>query len=427
MLPLQISNIPKLTLVVLTLATVLYLLARNSRQGILFAKITGFHHDTESATLKRGLEYDTKIEQWVRDTYYGDNCWKRNLSKCISSLSLPTCTLDVLRRHIIEHDELPSSGYWATGGKPTFCPLFCQIRDDVIQTKACQISESPIKVVVFGESTAGYLTQGLISALEKWGFGCSTSRQEHISRLHNGQWTRDVEYFKVPSIKATYLGGLPSMYRSPKLDKCYTKRCRFAVNNETASGQNSDHQAFDVEYISYSNVLETTLHLNHVPSQQSEQFSTFLEYVVRYYMPHQGYPHLLVFYAPFHHQIWHSSFSKAAAEIQYVQSIMEAFLPPTTKILWLPAELECLNLAPEDRKYPRGNDLDANQLLHGLNHVLYTILSSSLKSPTGNTYSFFNFEKNSCPHECIFHSSPAHLLPEVYELIGRKILQLACA
>ena len=185
---------------------------------------------------------------------------------------------------------------------------------------------------------------------------------------------------------------------------------------------------FDVEYISHTNLLETTLRLNCDPSNRSEQFSTCTEYVFRYYMSHHGYPHLLVFYAPFHHQKWHSTFSKAAAEIQYVQPMMEAFLLSTTKILWLPAHLECFKRTREKfKKYPRGNALDANQLLHRLNHVLYTTLSSSLKDSGGNTCSFYDFDKISCPQKCKYHRDAVHMTHELYSLIGSHILQVTCA
>ncbi len=63
------------------------------------------------------------------------------------------------------------------------------------------------------------------------------------------------------------------------------------MKNETASGQNSDHQAFDVDYISYTNILETILSL-----QTVEQFSTFMEYAVRHYKSHHGYPHVFVIF-----------------------------------------------------------------------------------------------------------------------------------
>ncbi len=380
MAALQISTIPTLFAAAMTVAAVLYLLtSQGVRQGTPTENIPIvrlLHHDTGSDRQKGGQEYDAKIAQWVRDTYYGDNCsvTRRNLSKCMLSSSRPTSTLDGLRKYVIEHNDRAGSGYWATGGGHNiFCPSFCDIKIDHVQTEGCQISENPIKVVVFGDSTAGYLAQGLISTLEKWGFGCSTSREE--AAVQGDVRKRNIEYFTVPFLQAKFLGSPPSLYRG-RLDKCFITRCVFA----TSPGQNNTHLAFDVEYISHTNLLETTLRLNREPSNRSEQFSTFTEYVFRYYMSNHRYPHLLVFYAPFHHQKWHSTFSKAAAEIQYVQSMMEAFLPSTTKILWLPAHLECVERTPEKfKKYPRGNALDANQLLHGLNHVLYTTLSSSLK------------------------------------------------
>ncbi len=415
----------------LVAAIMLYLLLTEDvlrlSDNITFAPVS--QNEASSVVAKFGPEYDAKIKQWVRDTYYGDACavTRRNTSECICTSPLPTCTLDLLRSYIIEHDKIAGSGYWATfGGRNLFCPSFCAIKHDQIQTEGCRISENPIKVVVFGDSTAMYLAEGLISALEKGGFGCSTSREEE--QVQAGVIARNVEYFRVPAMQAELLGAPPSLYRG-RLDKCFIKRCDFRVkNNESARGQTNERPTFDVEYISHTNMLETTIRLNRDPSVRSEQFSTFTEYVFRYYMSHHGYPHLLVFYVPFHHQKWHSTFSKAAAEIQYVQSMMEAFLPPTTKILWLPAHLECPKLAPQEiMKYPRGNDMDANQLLHGLNHVLYTTLSPYLKDSGGNTYSFFDFAKISCPQKCISHLDAVHLTPDFYALIASKILQIACA
>ncbi len=296
------TNIPKLFAAAMIIAAMLYLLtSQGLRQGTPSENIPSVclsQRDTGSDRPKYGQEYDAEIEQWVRDTYYGDNCsvTRRNLSKCLSPSSLPTCTLDGLRKYVIEHNDLAGSGYWATGEDHNrFCPSFCDIKIDQVQTKGCRISANPVKVVVFGDSTARYLAQEIISTLEKWGFGCSISREE--AAVQGGVNKRNIEYFTVPLLQAKFLAAPPSLYRGP-LDKCFITRCVFAAR----PGQNNTHLAFDVEYISHTNLLETTLRLNRTPSKRSEQFSTFTEYVFRYSMSHHGYPHLLVFYVPFHHQ-----------------------------------------------------------------------------------------------------------------------------
>ncbi len=353
-----------------------------------------------------GQAYDESIKQWIIEKYRGSNCSirKTNTNRCISSSRYPPCTLDLLRKFTIENDNFADGGYWATdGSQDTFCPSFCNFNNDWMHTKRCGITRRPaIKITVIGGSTGAYLATGLISTLEKRGFQCSTRREEDTLRL-NRKRRRNIKYFSVRGMPEKTLGAPPSLYRG-KLDKCFAKRCVFITDNNSTKQEKHNLLSFDVEYISHTEVLETTLRLKSPSANRSEQFSTFTEYVLRCYLPQHGYPDLLLFYAQFHHQKWHSTFSKAATEIQYVHSLLEAFVPPTTKIMWLPAHRECLKLSEDNNdKYPRGNDLDANRLIHGLNHVLYAILSPVLKNQNGNIYGFFDFAEMSCSYRCVSH------------------------
>ncbi len=75
MVALQISNIPTLFAAAMAVAAVLYLLTSQGvcqgtpTENIPVVRLS--QHDTGSGRQKGGQEYDAKIEQWVRDTYYG--------------------------------------------------------------------------------------------------------------------------------------------------------------------------------------------------------------------------------------------------------------------------------------------------------------------------------------------------------------------
>ncbi len=423
----------RLCFLVLLVAVVLFTLLSLFKysSSIELAETVSHSLQSDGWTEQRlGPGYDAEVKEWIRDSQV-DRCsvQKRNTSKCSGSSALPVCTLETLRKFVNEHDTFADTCYWATAGnQDVLCPSFCNFPGSVnhnwIHQKRCRLGRKPIKVMLFGSSTGRFLTEGLISAVEEWGFRCSTQKEE--ATIPGVKQSRDVEYFRVKGGAENHLlGSSSTIYRGGPLDTCFSKQCTPSTSKNNTT---TDRLAFEIEYISYTNILESTLYLRAGPRNRSMYFSTFAEYVFRYYLREHGYPDLLIAYAQFHHLKWHASFSKAKLEIQYVNSLMETFIPTTTKILWLPGHLECQERIPAKfARNPHGDDLDSNQILHGLNHVLYEVLRPSLKNPKSNTFAFFDFAKISCPQTCVSHMDSVHMLPEYYAVIGSYILQLACA
>lgn len=167
-----------------------------------------------------GSEYDAAVAAWVAETYNGSNCsvQTRDTTECTWSKPVPMCSLGLLRKFRFEHHSSVDSGYWTTGRGHLFCPSVCTLATSTVEQmrhwKVCRRSTASTKITILGESTAHYLTHGLISTLENWNFNCFTHRKE------GKPGTRDPSYFKIGKMS---LMGLRSFYRAAT-DLCFAQR-----------------------------------------------------------------------------------------------------------------------------------------------------------------------------------------------------------
>ena len=318
------------------------------------------------------------------------------------------------------NDAFPDKGHWA-GTDPTnvaFHPLFCSFRNITLaemQSGKCDTDgHRPFKVAVIGDSTASYLSKGIVTALEKLRYTCGITKEERPFGERDKR--RDPIYFQTKVLPAGQMEVSKNLFRG-KQDKCFTIGC---------SHPHTVHVS--VEFISSTNIPENTLRLNSgLPKYRFVAFMTFTEYVLRHYFNDTGFPDVLIIYPPFHHINFHSTFAKAAADIYYVHTLTQIYLPKSTPVIWIPQPQECMTLAPDHIPFLFQYDMNANQLVHGYNALLYRVLRPLLLDPQSNIHGFLELGKISCPIKCMLHKDAVHMGNQWNELLGTYLLELMCA
>ncbi len=329
------------------------------------------------------------------------------------------CSLKVFRDFMRRNDAFPDKGHWAGTDRNNmaFYPSSCSFRNVTLKEmksgKCGTDGHRPFKVAVIGDSTGNYLSQGIVTALENLRYTCGIIKAERP--LEERDRKRDPLYFETRVLPAGHMETSKKIFRGQQ-DNCFTYGCSHpgTVN-------------ISVEYISSTNIPENTLRLNSgLPKYRFVAFMTFTEYVLRHYFNDTGFPDVLIIYPPFHHTKFHSTFAKAASDIYYVHSLTQIYLPKSTPVIWIPQPQECMTLAPAHIPFLFQYDMNANQLVHGLNAVLYRVLRPLLLDARSNVYGFLELGKISCPIKCTLHKDAVHMGKRWNELLGTYLLEMMC-
>jgi hypothetical protein len=155
---------------------------------------------------------------------------------------------------------------------------------------------------------------------------------------------------------------------------------------------------------------------------------TRLEYLLKYYFPHVGFPDIWFYYVPFHHDTWGNTVKKIRADLSYVFDLMYIYLPTTTTVVLISDAREC-----DERRPPAvGETFRAfwnrtrNECIHDMNHVLFEVFRE--KAPRHkNVYAFLDYDKISCPIQCTWHRDGAHMVPEFQAKMATYLLESYCA
>jgi hypothetical protein len=155
---------------------------------------------------------------------------------------------------------------------------------------------------------------------------------------------------------------------------------------------------------------------------------TRLEYILKYYFPHVGFPGIWFYYMPFHHECWGNTIQKIRADLRYIFDLMSIYVPPTTTIIFISDARECPDLRPPEvaEDFEGFWNISRNECIHNMNQVLFEVLRE--KAPhSKNFYAFLDADKISCPIECTWHQDGAHMVTTFYAKMAAYMLESYCA
>ena len=173
--------------------------------------------------------------------------------------------------------------------------------------------------------------------------------------------------------------------------------------------------------------IKTTLHKGDF-AHRAFHAETKIEYLLKYYFPHFGFPDIWMFTLPFHHESWGNSVDKIRADLVYILKLFGMHLPMSTNVIFIADARECPELRPPQviLDFQAFWDKTRNLNLHELNQVLFEVIWRRSKHHP-NVYGFLDAGKISCPLVCSWHYDGAHMVRIWYDKMVRYILESYCS
>ena len=343
---------------------------------------------------------------------------KEHLKEYLETLSnYPRhCTLDYFKQYLLENKRFLGDGVWFAppNGTPSreadFYPkgcVFSQRLSDADVLSRCFVEKGVKNILVTGDSNSLLLKQSILNYFQDFKFNGGQSCEVLASGDSDGA------YFAVPSVAKNLL----------KVKLRSRKSICVLHNNYSVI----------LERVAMLHILDGSLHIEQDENMLNIFFprvlhaETRLEYLLKYYFPHVGFPDLWLFTLPFHHESWGNTIGKMRIDLRYMLDMMELYLPSTTTVVFVADAREC----PEFRPPAVADDFERfwnktrNEQIHDLNQVLYEVLWQRL-SHVKTMYGFLDADKITCPLQCSWHSDGAHMKSEWYIKMARYILESFC-
>ena len=338
-----------------------------------------------------------------------------------ASLSKQPCTLSRFHEYFLETNQFYGEGAWYT---PTvnYMPKDCSFTNFTgagTTLKQCIAQKQIRRILLTGDSTARYMHPNMVRLFAGW--KCTRPRLSLDSRrrglkIYNS--SSEVQYFSVPKVPPEMLhaqtcgfGGLT----------CYSweSMCTTAPNLTVY-----------IEYISVTRIVDLTLTVKkHNITAPFREASDKLEYILKYYLPHRGYPDIWLYKLPFRHEIWWSSSKHIRVDLAYALELLALYKPNSTRLVFLPDSREC------SRKYSAnlkklwsktGSKTSRNVALHNYNQIFSDAFRGLVDKFT-NTYAFLDDMRLTCDMVCAFHRDAGHYTDPYYSSISRYFIESTCA
>ena len=182
---------------------------------------------------------------------------------------------------------------------------------------------------------------------------------------------------------------------------CIGWQHKCSIHSRSIKEPSRKHNSVSVEYVPMFHILDGTLSLKttHHEGANPRLFSaeTKLEYLLKFYLKHRGYPDVWIYQVPFHHECWTLTLEQLKIHLDYVLSLFDLFLPKTTHLVILPDHMLC---EPQPNKLFRDRfGMTKNDKLHEMNNILIRTIRSRVLSKR-NYHVMLDAESVSRPLQC---------------------------
>ena len=352
------------------------------------------------------------------EPFQKDNCSvrliKRKRELAQHKPSSKYCTLHHFRRHLQQTGQFMGEGVWFAPPNGTasmdadFYPKGCRFSRRLSTAEAlqkCLIRKRVNKIVLSGDSNSDRMSIQLLSYLEEL--------DDYSKCTIKNAAQHNTSYYDVTG-NSTDIG----KGRSGAIELSYKYRCAF--NSSTIT----------VERLAMYQVVDASLFIDNTKygpfDKRLMHAPTTLEYLLKYYFPHTGFPDIWIYSIPFQHITWGNSVHRARVDINYLLNMLEVYLPRTTTLILVVNARECRVSSKIENIFIRFWNTTRNQRLHEMDQMLYEVLFERIPR-FENVYPFLDGDKLSCPLVCLWHENAGHMLEYWYSKMVRYILESFCA
>ena len=175
--------------------------------------------------------------------------------------------------------------------------------------------------------------------------------------------------------------------------------CR--INTRSAKHPPGIHNSVSVEYVPMFHILDGTLSLRttHHDGEKKRLFSaeTKLEYLLKFYLKHRGYPDVWIYQVPFQHECWSVTSEQLKIQLEYILSLFDLFLPNTTHLVILPDHLLC-DSRP-NKLFRDRFGMTRSAKIHDMNNILVNAIKNRVLRKS-NYHVMVDAESVSRPLQC---------------------------
>ncbi len=214
--------------------------------------------------------------------------------------SKPRCSPHIFRQYFERFERFYGSGQWVnarTLESARFEPDDCYFSKSFPKAQRFRDHiriNNITNILVSGDSNGHLLSKGVLNVIRKALPDCQKVRWEE-NRSNESQFRYNVSYFQVPAVPVSIMRGDS---RGCKHCRAYKYRCSHGNLSVT------------MEYISLTRFVDSAVRLDYGLGKPYEgrypyRFgaSTMVEYLLKYYFKHWGYPDIWLVYAPIMHEI----------------------------------------------------------------------------------------------------------------------------
>ncbi len=263
-------------------------------------------------------------------------------------------------------------------------------------------------ILVSGASNGKLFAGGVLKVIKKALPDCQRVRSEE-NRIKESEFRYNVSYFQVPAVPVSIMHG----------DSRGCKHCR-AYQYHCSHGNLS----VNLEYISLTRFVDSAVRLNYGLGEPYERYppfrfgsSTMVEYLLKYYFKHWGYPDIWLVYAPIIHEILDRDLRTFAIYMEVFRQLVNLYMPATSRTAIVTPHLECYTNAT--------TNLLLNIKIHNMTQVLFNVLRPDLLNPDSKILGFLDLVSLSCPVMCDWHqvNIGAHMAEEWYDKIASYMIE----
>ena len=222
------------------------------------------------------------------------------------------CSLSYMHEYFRKTRQFYGEGAWYT---PTmeYLPRHCTFSNytDSSQklTECLHHNKNVTKILLTGDSTSRYMFESLIKVFPK-NWSCTV--------IKSVWYTKDqIKYLLVPGVPPDML-----INQYFGVDKAQLAKC--IVGNNIVY----------LEYISMTRLVNLGISIKKVNAVPPFLDATNkLEYLLKYYFPHNGFPDLWIYRMPFRHEIWWKiTVERISMDLTFIIKLLGMHLPQTTTV-----------------------------------------------------------------------------------------------
>ena len=316
------------------------------------------------------------------------------------------CTLEFTHDYFKRTKQFYGKGAWYTQTmeyRPDDCSFTEHTRNPG-SLASCLKQRNVTKIVLTGDSTMRIRYESLVGMFTNW--TCGQLKEAGPNRA------QQLEYFTVPGLPPGNL-----QYDYGGTDRGNITKCslgRFSVY---------------LEYISLTRVVDLSIRIKKQSTLGLDALSK-LEYLLKYYFPHHGWPDLWIYRLPFRHEILFLNCTKEMSlYIAYLLQLLHLCLPPTTTMVFETDSRMCqlpddIRLQTWNQAFPNSTN---NEMLHLFNQAFYDVFGA-MTSLLPNAYGFLDDMRLTCSMMCDYQlHDGSHYNEQYYTEINRYALELFCA